>query len=94
MINEPIDSWEGLRTTLGLLVENMWVAAFYIDTTVELPEEKSAEDFLENLEMLEDLEGEVYTTNKADAEKWEGIEYLPLEDMVAKIKEYQLVVPF
>jgi len=94
LINEPIDSWEGLRSTLGLLVENLWVAAFYIDTKVELPEDKSEEDFKENLEMLEDLEGEVYTTIPEEAEKWPGMEHMSLEDMVAKIQDYQLVVPF
>lgn len=94
LVKEPVDSWEGLRSTLGLLVENMWVAAFFIDTEVELPAEKSEEEFSENLEMLEDLEGEVYTNVQANVDKWGYFQYLPLEEMPAKIKEYQLVVPF
>jgi hypothetical protein len=94
LIKAPQDSWEGLRSTLGLLVENLWVAAFFIDTEVELPASKSEDDFKENLEMLEDLEGEVYTNVRANVDKWGTFEYLSLEDMVAKIKEYELVVPF
>ncbi len=94
LVNENEDSWEGLRSTLGLLVENLWGACFYIDTTIELPPEKSEEEFQENLEMLEDLEGECYTTNQADAERFEFLGYLPLDQMVEKIKTYQIIVPF
>lgn len=94
LVNEPEDSWEGLRSTLGLLVENLWAACFYIDTNIELPAEKSEEEFQENLEMLEDLEGECYTTNQADAERFEFLQYLPLEQMKEKIKTYQIIVPF
>jgi hypothetical protein len=94
LIKSPQDSWEGLRSTLGLLVENLWVAAFFIDAEVQLPESKSEEDFKENLEMLEDLEGEIYTNVQANVDKWGTFEYLSQEDMVAKIKDYELVVPF
>ena len=94
LVNEPQDSWEGLRSGLGLLVENMWVRVFFIDIEVDLPEGKTEEDFKENLEMLDDLEGEVYTNVQANVDKYGYFQYLSLEDMVAKIKEYQLVVPF
>jgi len=95
LINQSRDSWEGVRSTLGLLVENLWAACFFIDCLVELPADKSEDEFNENLEMLvEDLEGEVFTNTKADADKYEYMEYCPLEEMPAKIKQYQLVVPF
>ena len=94
LVNESQDSWEGLRSTLGLLVENLWGACFFIDTPVELPESKTTEEFQENLEMLEDLEGECYTTVQADTDRFEFMNYLPLEQMVDKIKTYQIIVPF
>lgn len=94
LVNKPANSWEGLRSGLGLLVENMWVAVFFIDTEVELPAAKSDEEFTENLEMLDDLEGEVYTNVQANVDKWGYFKYMTLEDMLPKIKEYQLVVPF
>ncbi|RJX28237.1 MAG: hypothetical protein C4525_16895 [Desulfarculus sp.] len=94
LVNEAQDSWEGLRSTLGLLVENLWAACFFIDALIELPAEKTPEEFQENLEMLEDLEGECYTNLQANAERFEFMKYLPLEQMVEKIKTYQLVVPF
>ncbi|MCB2228494.1 MAG: hypothetical protein KQH53_17570 [Desulfarculaceae bacterium] len=94
LVNESEDSWEGLRSTLGLLVENLWGACFFIDTVIEMPAEKSDEEFQENLEMLDDLEGECYTNVQANADKYEFLDYLPLEEMVEKIKTYQIIVPF
>ena len=43
--------------------------------------------------MLDDLEGECYTNVKANAERFEFMEYLPLEEMAEKIKTYQIIVP-
>jgi hypothetical protein len=94
LIKDPENSWEGVRSSLGLLVENMWVATFFIDTEVALPESKTEDDFKENLEMLEDLEGELYTNVQANVDKWGYFQFMSLEDMVEKIKEYQLIVPF
>ena len=94
LINDPVDTWEGLRSTLGLLVENMWAAAFFIDCQLSPPEGKSTQDFEENLEMLLDLEGEAFSNVQANADQYENITYLPLDEMVEKIKTYQLVVPF
>lgn len=94
LVNDPEYTYEGLRSTLGLLVENLWVAVFFIDTEIELPKGKSDEDFTGYLEMLDDLEGELFTNVQANVDRFDYIKYLPLEDMPAKIKEYDLVVPF
>lgn len=94
LVNNSAACWEGLRSTLGVLVENLYGRVFFIDCPIELPEGKSEEEFGENLEMLEDLEGEAYTTLEADAERFEFLKYCKLEDMIPLIKEYDLVVPF
>ncbi len=94
LINEPRDCWEGLRSTLGLLVENMWASVFFIDCEIDLPSGKTKADFEENLEMLADLEGEAFSNVAANAEKFEGISYATLEEMAGKIKTFHLVVPF
>lgn len=95
IINQD-DCWEGIRSTLGLLVENMWCAAFVIDHEMKVPApKKTEEDLQENLEMLvEDLEGEVYSNVQANVDKYDYVEFMSLEDMAEKLKEYELVVPF
>lgn len=94
LVNEPQDSWEGLRSTLGLLVENLWAACFFIDTPVELIAGKTDADFQENLEMLADLEGQCFTNHRPDSERFEFMTYATLDEMAEKMKTYQLVVPF
>jgi hypothetical protein len=94
LVNESQDSREGLRSTLGLLVENLWCACFFIDTPVKLEGGKSEDDFQDNLEMLADLDGECYTNTRADAEKYQFMTFASLEEMAEKIKTYHLVVPF
>lgn len=94
IVKDSKDSWEGVRSSLGLLVENMWVRCFIVDCDVELPKDKSKEEFEENLEMLDDLEGEVFSNVQANVDNWEFIQYASMEDIAAKVKEYQLVVPF
>jgi hypothetical protein len=94
LVNESVDSWEGLRSTLGLLVENLWAACFFIDTPVALPAGKGEEDFQDNLEMLADLDGQCYTNTQADADKCQFMTYAGLPEMAEKLKTYHLVVPF
>ncbi len=95
LIHESKDCWEGVRSTMGLLVENFWAAAFIIDCEVSLPEGKTDEDFQENLEMLvEEMEGEIFSNVKANCDKYELIQFMSLEDMASKLKEYELIVPF
>ena len=94
LVNDPKDAWEGMRSTLGILVENMWAAVFYVDCEIELPDDKTEDDFKEYLEMLDDLEGEIFTNVQANVDKWGYLKYLPVESMITKIKEYELVVPF
>ncbi len=94
VVREPKDSWEGLRSTLGLLVDNLWAAFFLIDAEVELPAEKTEEEFTENLEMTEDLEGEMFTNVQANVDKWGYMEYADLDGIIEKLRTYQIIVPF
>jgi hypothetical protein len=94
LINEPQDCWEGVRSGLGLGVENLWAGCFIIDCEIELLPGKTEEDFTENLEMLIELEAGLFTNVEANSKRFPQFEYLPVEEMPEKIKEYQLVVPF
>lgn len=94
LINQPSDCWEGVRSGLGLGVENLWAGCFIIDCQIELLPGKSEADFQENLEMLDELEAELYTNVAANSERLPLIKYLPLQEMPEKIKGFDLVVPF
>jgi hypothetical protein len=91
---DPENSWEGLRSTLGLLVDNLWAAFFLLDTEVVLPADKTEEDFKENLEMCDDTEGLMFTNVQANVDKWGYFTYLDMDGVIEKMREYQIIMPF
>ena len=95
IVNQTENCWQCMRTLFGCLAENLWCSVFILDCEVKTPLQLSDKEFIEHLEsFVEDFEAEIYTNVKADADKYEHIKYLSLEDMIPKIKAYQLVVPF
>jgi hypothetical protein len=82
------EDWEGLRSTLGLAVENNSVYFFALDHEVEM-----TEPFRENLDWVLDMEGEVYSNVPANVEKY-GFQFITYDELGQKLKEMDLIVPF
>ena len=80
---------DGVRSALGLAVENMYAYGVVMNT--ELPE---LDDYnRENIEWMRDMEGEVYTTVEANVEK-HGMPLLSLEELGAKLREMDVIIPY
>ena len=80
---------DGIRSALGLAVENMYAYAVVMNN--ELP---PLDDYhKENIEWVRDMEGEVYSTVPANVEK-HGLAAITLEEVGQKLREMDIIVPY
>lgn len=88
LVKDKEEDWDGLRSTLGLAVENNTVYLFVLDHEVEM-----TEAYRENLDWVLDMEGELYSNVLANVEK-HGFQSITYEECGQKLKEVDFVVPF
>ncbi|MEE9529782.1 MAG: hypothetical protein V3W52_02230 [Syntrophobacteria bacterium] len=92
LVKSQEEHWEALRSTIGLGLENMEVEVFFLDKEIQMVDERE-EEFIDNLEFLDEMDGKAYTDNQTNADRY-SIEYLPFEDLLGKLPDYDLIVPF
>ena len=80
---------DGMRSALGLAVENMYSYGVVMDAEMDQLDEHN----LESLEMLRDMEGEIYATLPANAEK-NGLESIDIEELGEKLRDMDIIVPY
>ncbi len=80
---------DGIRSALGLAVENMYAYGVVMDTELEAFDDNTQE----SIEMLRDMEGEIYSTVSANVEK-NGLEAVTLEELGEKLREMTHIVPY
>ena len=80
---------DGIRSALGLAVENMYAYGVVMDT--EIP--KLDELTQESIEMLREMEGDVFSTVSVNVEK-NGFEALTIEELGEKLREMTHIVPY
>jgi hypothetical protein len=89
IIKDPEQQYEGLRTSLGLLLEATEVQMFVMNHEIANMDEA----YSDNMEFLDEMEGERYTNNAANAEKY-GFKFLTTLEIAEKLKEASLFIPF
>ena len=80
---------DGMRSALGLAVENMYSYGVVLDSEIN----KLDENGQESIEMLRDMEGEIYATRPAVCEA-EGLEPITIEELGEKLRDMTVVIPF
>ena len=80
---------DGMRSALGLAVENMYSYGFVMDSEMEQLDEHN----LESLEMLRDMEGDIYSTVPANVDK-NGLEPIDIEELGEKLRDMDIIVPY
>lgn len=89
MYRHPDYAIDGIRSALGLAVENMYAYGVVLDTEIAGLDETTQE----SIEMLRDMEGEIFSTVPANVEK-NGLEALTLEELGEKLREMTHIVPY
>ena len=89
LIKDVGQQYEGLRTSLGLLLEAASVQMYVLDHEIETMDEA----YRENMEFIDEMEGERYSNHPANVEKY-GFQPVNYDEMLAKLKEVDLIIPF
>jgi hypothetical protein len=92
LVKSQEEHWEALRSTIGLGLENMDVEIYFLDEEIQMVEELE-EEFIDNLEFLDEVDGKAYTNVQSNTDRY-GIEYLAFEDLLTKLPHCGLIVPF
>lgn len=80
---------DGMRSALGLAVENMYAYGVVMDNEIEKLDEYAQE----SIEMLREMEGDIYSTVPANVEK-NGFEPMTIEELGEKLRDMSIVVPY
>ncbi len=88
IIKDKDRQYEGLRTSLGLLMEFHKVSMVVLDHEVDLTEE-----YEDNMEFLDEMEGARYSNIESNVEKY-GFQKIETQDLVGIIKKNEIVIPY
>lgn len=88
IIKDRERQYEGLRSSLGLLLEFHTVSMIVLDHEIDMTEEYS-----DNMSFIDEMEGTRYSNVAANVEKY-GFQKLIAEDLVRIIRENEIVIPF
>lgn len=88
LIKEKERQYEGLRSSLGLLMEFHIVSMIVLDHEIELTEE-----YKDNMEFIDEMEGTRYSNVPANVDKY-GFKPLDLAEIPDKLKENDVIIAF
>jgi len=89
LVKDVEQQYEALRTSLGMLLEMAQVQMFVLNHEIANMDEA----YQENMEFLDEMEGERYSNNAANVEKY-GFQSATLDEIAAMVKEAAVVIPF
>ncbi len=89
LINDVDQQYEGLRSSLGLLLSNAQVQMYVLHHEIANMDEA----YRENLEFFEEMEGERFSNNQTNVEKY-GFKHATIGEMADRLREVDIIIPF
>ena len=89
IVKDPQQQYEGLRTSVGLLLEGMVVQMFVLHHEIENMDEA----YRDNMAFLDEIGGKRFSNNSENAEKY-GFTHVTITQAAAKAHQADIVIPF
>ena len=89
LIKDIDQQYEGLRTSLGLLLEAASVQMYVLNHEIKNMDEA----YRDNMEFIDEMAGERYSNHPVNIEKY-GFKPVTTEELLVKLKEVDLIIPF
>ena len=88
LIKDKKRHYEGLRCSLGLLLEDHTVSMIILDNEIHLTEE-----YHDNMHFIDEMGGTRYSNVPANIEKY-GFKSLTFDEVPEIIKDNEVIIPF
>jgi hypothetical protein len=88
LIKDKERQYEGLRSSLGLLLEKHVVSMFVLNHEIDMTEEYS-----DNMSFIDEMGGARYSDVPANVEK-HGFQKVTVDELPGKLEESELVIAF
>ena len=88
VIKDKARQYEGLRSSLGLLLENHVITMFVLDHEIDMTEE-----YQDNMGFIDEMGGSRFSNVPANIEKY-GFKPVANAELGARLLENELVIPF
>jgi hypothetical protein len=89
IIKDTRQQYEGLRTSIGLLLQGMRVQMFVLHHEIENMDEA----YRDNMALLDEIGGERFSNNSENAEKY-NFTHVTLSQAAAKVRQADIIIPF
>ena len=88
LIKNPEQQYEGLRSSLGMLLYDTEVQMFVLNQEIANMDEA----YRDNMGFLDEMEGERFSNNLANVEKY-GFKYATIEEIGVRLRTADLIIP-
>lgn len=89
LINSKEQQYEGLRSSLGMLLYNTHVEMYVLNHEIANMDEA----YKDNMGFLDEMEGERFSDNPVNIERY-GFKPVTVDEMAARLRKADLIIPF